>query len=232
VTAPSPQAAASAFAPQIQALQQVVNGGMNGSGGSNMIDLSKPLDADDVERIIKALQKQQQQQQPLPPPISQQSQPPQIPQTSIQPQLPQQTQIPVNKSIQSQRPPTLQNGMSNTQAVGTSQRPPYPSLSTTQQPSYPPPPTSHDMQNIPLSSASTTGDMDELFDKFVFDPNLVRDASGDMDWADIGEMGMGNGRGDGGYGNTGGDLSQGQGWTSGESAKGMMSDFLRGSSGL
>jgi hypothetical protein len=88
----------------------------------NLIDLSKPLDAGDVERILRALQDQQSQQQ-------QQQQPPQ----------PQQQQQPPPPPQQMQRPPLQMQlpHMSRPQMM-LPQHPPMPQYNMQQPP--PPPP--------------------------------------------------------------------------------------------
>jgi hypothetical protein len=110
------------FVPQLQALQQAVDTGISGSSNQNLIDLSKPLDAGDVERILKALQQQQQRQTQL----------------DIAP-VP--TPVETSRGENPHRP-----GHNSIQSFGNP-------------------------GNIPLSTASTTSEVDDLFSSFVMDKN-------------------------------------------------------------
>jgi hypothetical protein len=140
-----------AFSPelQIQALQQAVSTGVAGSSNPNLIDLSKPLDAGDVERILKALQKQQQVQA-------------QAEGSTTLPDIPQLSQ----GAWTGYEKPTATAGTKST-------------------------PSQHYQYDVPAPSLTGTSEIDDLFENFVFDPNLVRDATGgdgpDDDQFDLGQ---------------------------------------------
>ena len=131
-------------------------------GNPNLIDLSKPLTANDVERILRALQTQGGSPQEAGPSKPEQAAAPtaQPPNASL-----------FNPLVMGFDQPQGDTTYNGTQSNGNG------NLDTT----YTNGASQHGTNGTLDSGDSANAEIDELFSNFVFDPNLLRDANGEVD---------------------------------------------------